>query len=140
MLDWLTTSWLWLTKNWLSIAVPLLVFLATYVVGLWVRRVVYRAFNRWVAGKWEGSQLIVQTTRTPFIHWFLILGAYIAIQVSRLDPAGKVLADKILASLFVFSLTWVVVSLSIKILKLYIGKVPRLQLSEPLIVNAIRMF
>ena len=139
MLDWLTTSWLWLTKNWLSIAVPLLVFLATYVVGLWVRRVVYRAFNRWVVGKWEGSQLIVQTTRTQFIYWFLILGAYIAIQVSKLDPAGKVLADKILASLFVFSLTWVVVSLSIKILKLYIGKVPRLQPSEPLIANVVRI-
>ena len=139
MLDWLTTSWLWLTENWLHVAVPLLVFLATYVVGLWVRRVVYRAFNRWVMGKWEGSQLIIQTTRTPFIHWFLILGALIAIQVSKLDSSGKVLADKILASLFVFSLTWVVVSLSIKILKLYIGKVPRLQSSEPLIVNVVRV-
>src|SRR4030043_217700 len=139
MLDWLTTSWLWLTQNWLSIAIPLLVFLATYVVGLWVRRVVYRAFNRWVMGKWEGSQLIIQTTRTPFIHWFLILGALIAIQVSKLDSSGKVLADKILASLFVFSLTWVVVSLCIKILKLYIGKVPRLQSSELLIVNGFRV-
>ena len=123
MLDWLTASWLWLTKNWLHIAVPLLVFLATYVVGLWVRRVVYRAFNRWLVGKWEGSQLIIQTTRTQFIYWFLILGAFIAIQISKLDPAGKVLAGKILASLFVFSLTWVVVGLSVMILKLYITRI-----------------
>jgi small-conductance mechanosensitive channel len=140
MFDWLTQSWLWLTQNWLHIVVPLLVFLATYVVGLWVRRIVYRAFNRWAAtGKWEGSQLIIQTTRTPFIYWFLILGAFIAIQVSKLDSSGKVLAGKVLASLFVFSLTWVVVSLSTKILKLYIGKVPRLQSSEPLIVNTVRI-
>jgi len=140
MLDWLTTSWLWLTENWLYIVIPLLVFLATYVVGLWVRRIVYRAFNRWAErGKWEGSQLVIQSTRTPFIYWFMILGAFIAIQVSKLDPASKVLADKILASLFVFSLTWVAVSLSIKILRLYIGKVPRLQPSEPLIVNVVRI-
>jgi len=139
MFDWLTQSWLWLTQNWLHIVAPLLVFLATYVVGLWVRRVVYRAFNRWAVGKWEGSQLIIQTTRTPFIYWFLILGAFIAIQVSKLDSSGKVLAGKVLASLFVFSLTWVVVSLSTKILKLYIGKVPRLQSSEPLIVNTVRI-
>jgi small-conductance mechanosensitive channel len=139
MLDWLTTSWLWLTKNWLSIAVPLLVFLATWVVGLWVRRFIYRAFKRWVVGKWEGSQLVIQTTRAPFIHWFLILGAFIAIQVSKLDSSGKVLADKILASFFIFSLTWVAVSLSMKILKLYIGKTPRLQPSEPLMVNIIRI-
>jgi small-conductance mechanosensitive channel len=139
MLDWLTASWLWLTKNWLHIAVPLLVFLATYVVGLWVRRVVYRAFNRWLVGKWEGGQLIIQTTRTQFIYWFMILGAFIAIQISKLDSAGKVLAGKILASLFVFSLTWVVVGLSVKILRLYVDKNPRLQTSETLIVNVVRI-
>src|SRR4030043_106961 len=120
MIDWLTSSWLWLTENWLYIVVPLVIFLATYVVGLWVRRIVYRVFNRWAAaGKWEGSQLIIQATRTPFIYWFLILGAFIAIQVSKLDTPGKILADKILVSFFVFSLSWVVVSLSTKILKRY---------------------
>jgi small-conductance mechanosensitive channel len=139
MIDWLTNSWLWLTQNWLYIVIPLVVFLATYVVGLWVRRVVYKALNRWVVGKWEGSQLISQTTRAPFIHWFLILGAFIAIQISKLDSAGKVLADKVLASLFVFSVTWVVASFCVKILKLYIGKAPRLQPSETLIVNAVRI-
>ncbi len=140
MVDWLTNSWLWLTKNWLYIVVPLIIFLATYVVGLWIRRIVYRALNRWVAaGKWDGSQLVVQATRTPFIYWFLILGAFIAIQVSKLDSAGKILADKILASFFVFSIAWVIVSLSTKLLKLYIVKVPRLQPSEPLMVNIIRI-
>ena len=140
MVDWLTSSWFWLTKNWLYIVVPLVIFLATYVIGLWVRRIVYRVFNRWVAaGKWEGSQLIIQATRTPFIYWFLILGAFIAIQVSKLDTPGKILADKILVSFFVFSLSWVVVSLSTKILKLYIVKIPRLQPSEPLMVNVIRI-
>jgi small-conductance mechanosensitive channel len=139
MIDWLTNSWLWLTQNWLYIVIPLVVFLATYVVGLWVRRVVYKALNRWVVGKWEGSQLISQTTRAPFIHWFLILGAFIAIQISKLDSAGKVLADKVLASLFVFSVTWVIASFCVKILKLYIGKAPRLQPSETLIVNAVRI-
>jgi len=139
MVDWLTDSWLWLTKNWLYIAVPLVIFLATYVVGLWVRRVVYRAFNRWVVGKWEGSQLIIQTTRTQFIYWFLIFGAFIAVQISKLDSSAKVLANKILASLLVFSITWVVATLSIKILKLYIGDVKRLQPSEPLILNSVRI-
>jgi small-conductance mechanosensitive channel len=140
MVDWLTDSWLWLTKNWLYIVIPLVIFLATYVVGLWVRRIVYRAFNRWAAvWKWEGSQLIIQTTRTPFIYWFLILGTFIAIQVSKLDSSAKILADKILASLFVFSLTWVVISLITKILKLYIEKVPRMQSSEPLIVNVVKI-
>src|SRR4030043_1176974 len=121
MIDWLTSSWLWLTENWLYIVVPLVIFLATYVVGLWVRSIVYRVFNRWAAaGKWGGGQLIIQATRTPFIYWFLILGAFIAIQISKLDAPGKILAGKILASFFVFSFSWLVVDLGKKILKLFI--------------------
>jgi hypothetical protein len=139
MIDWLNSSWLWLSQNWLYIVVPLVIFLATYVVGLWVRRIAYKAFNRLAVGKWEGSQLIIQTTRSPFIYWFLILGTFIAVEVSKLDSAAKVLAGKILASLFVLSLTWVVVSLSVKILKLYINKVPRLKPSETLLINIVRI-
>ncbi|HEX75568.1 MAG TPA: mechanosensitive ion channel family protein [Dehalococcoidia bacterium] len=130
----------WLNQNWLSISVPLLVFLAAYVVGLWARRIAYKAFNRWAArGRWEGSHLVVQTTRTPFLHWFLILGTYIAIHVSVLDPSGKILADKVLATLFIISLTWVAASLSEKLLRLYVGKVERLQPSSALIVNIARI-
>jgi small-conductance mechanosensitive channel len=139
MVDWLNNSWLWLSQNWLHIVVPVIIFLATYVVGLWVRRITYRVFNRWALDKWEASQLVIQTTRTPFIYWFLILGAFIAIEISELDSSLKVLAGKVLASLFVFSVTWVVVSLSVKILKSYTGKVPRLQTLENLIINVIRI-
>ncbi len=139
MASWLDNSWLWLTANWLQVAIPLVIFLATYVIGLWVRRVSFRAFNRWAGDKWEGSQYVVRTTRTPFIYWFLILGAFIAVEASTLSAAGKELAGKILASLFVFSLTWVVLSLSVTILRLYMHKVSSLQRSEVLILNIVRV-
>src|SRR4030042_6163398 len=85
----------WLTDNWLKIAIPVLAFLACSVVGLWVRRVVDKAFERWRARtKWEGSQLIAKTTRRPFLHWFLLLGAFIAIQVSALPPESKSIGAK----------------------------------------------
>ena len=130
----------WLSQNWVSIAVPLLVFLATYVVGLWVRRIAYRAFDRWAAeGKWEGSPIVVQVTRTQFLHWFLILCAYLAIHVSELTPAVKALADKVLIALFIISVTWVAARMSEKLLRLYIGKEERLQPTETLIVNIARV-
>jgi len=139
MASWLDNSWLWLTENWLQIAVPLVIFLATYVIGLWVRRITFRAFNRLVSDKWEGSHYVVQTTRTPFIYWFLILGAFIAIEASVLSTAGKELAGKILASLFIFSLTWVILNLSVKILRFYMRKISRLQQSEAIILNIVRV-
>lgn len=130
----------WLNENWLSVAVPVLIYIASYVVGLWVRKIAYKAFDRWAArGKWEGSPLVVQVTRTQFLVWFLILGAYIAIHASVLSPSTKALADKVLVALFIISVTWVAASLAEKLLRLYIGKIERLQPSETLIVNIARI-
>ncbi len=130
----------WLKDNWLLIAVPLLIFLASYIVGLWARRQVFRTFERLAAkGKWEGYKLAIDVTRTPFLHWFLILGAFTAIHVSTLQPTQKALADKVLASLFIISLTWVCISFSEKLLRLYIHRVPRLRPSETLLVNIAKI-
>ena len=130
----------WLRENWSSILYPVLVFLATYLVGLWIRRAAYRAFDRWATGgRWEGSHLIVQVTRTPFLAWFVMLGAYLAIHVSALGPSTTALTDKVLVALFIISITWVAVRLAEKLLRLYIGKVERLRPSEALIVMIARI-
>lgn len=120
----------WINDNWLAVAIPASVFLAFWVAGLWLRRIAFDAFNQWlIKTKWEPRQLFIDKTHTPFLHWFLLLGAHISIQVSTLPPDAKTIAGKILASLFVFSLTWVAVSLSEKTVKLYLPKV-RLYLAK----------
>ena len=130
----------WLAESWLSVVVPLLVFLAAYVVGLWVRRAAYNAFGRWVAkAKWEGSQLVVQITRTPFLYWFLMLGAYIAVQASVLASPAKVLAGRVLVSLFIISLTWVVASFTHKLIQLYADKMKVPRMSSALLANVARV-
>ena len=72
--------------------------------------------------KWEGRQLVIEKTRNSYLQWFLLLGAYIAIQVSALPPEAKMIAGKIIASLFIFSLIWVAISLSEKMVRLYLPK------------------
>ncbi|MBM4433475.1 MAG: hypothetical protein FJ025_05685, partial [Chloroflexi bacterium] len=130
----------WLKENWLAIVWPLLAFVAAYVVGLWLRRVVFRALERWEAvARWEGSPIIARVTRTPFLVWFLILGAYVAIYVSGLETPLKALIGKVLVSIFIISLTWVLARLAEKLLRLYIGKVERLKASEPLLVNIAKI-
>ncbi len=120
----------WLNDNWLAITIPVLIFVAFWVAGLWLRRIAYDAFNQWLLkAKWEARQLVIERTRTPFLHWFLLLGAYISIQVSVLPSEAKTVAAKIIANLFVFSLIWVAVSLSEKIVKLYLPKL-RLYLAK----------
>jgi len=111
----------WINDNWLAVVIPLIVFLAFWVAGLWLRRIAFDAFNQWLLkAKWELRQLVIERTRTPFLHWFLLLGAYVSIRVSVLPLDAKTMAGKIIASLFIFSLVWVAVSLSEKVVKFYL--------------------
>ena len=62
----------WLIDNWLKITIPVLAFLACYIVGLWVRRVVSNAFERWESRiRWQGSKLVmtgdIQQLDSPFL-------------------------------------------------------------------------
>jgi len=61
----------------------------------------------------------------PFLHWFLLLGAYIAIQVSKLSPVFKNVAENAVVSLFVLSLTWTAINLSTGFIKFYLRRAPQ---------------
>lgn len=112
----------WLTENWLSITVPTVVFLAFFIVALWIRRLAYKALDKRLSKtRWQGSRIVIQTTRAPFLHWWLILGAFVATQISVLPSSGKELAVKILGSLLVTSLTWVAITLTERLLRFYMG-------------------
>jgi len=102
----------WLIDNWLKITVPVLAFLASYIVGLWVRRVVSNAFERWaLKTRWGGSQWVMTAVHRPFLFWFLILGVLIAIQVSVVTPQVKGITTKAMGSLFVLSVGWLIINL-----------------------------
>jgi small-conductance mechanosensitive channel len=118
----------WLRVNWLYIAVPVLVFLGVFFISLWLRRISYNALGRWLKeGKTEIGKIIISVTRGPFLHWLLILGAYIALQISVLAPQWKSLGGKILASIFIAYLGWILIRLSREFVQLYLNrtKVPQ---------------
>ncbi len=130
----------WLIDNWLKIAIPVLAFLACYIVGLWARQAVDNAFERWTAkARWEGSQLVRAAIRRPFLPWFLLLGVVIAIQVSVLPPEAKAVTAKVAGSLFVISLAWVAMTLSERLLKFYLPKIHAPQSTITLAINVVRV-
>ncbi len=130
----------WLSANWLKIFIPVLAFLATYVVGLWLRRVVDNLLGRWKARtKWEGSEIVARVVRRPFLLWVLLLGVAIAIQVSALSPVIKGISGKAIGSLFVLSFGWVVIGLSERLLRLYLPRLKVPQATIALAVNIVRI-
>lgn len=130
----------WLSENWLPIAVPVVIFLAFAIVALWVRGITYKSIDKRLnKARWQGSPFIIQTTKTPFFHWWLIVGAFVAIEISVISSPAKEIAAKILGSLLVMSLTWVLISLTEKLLRFYMNKLEIPSPSISLAVNAVRI-
>lgn len=124
----------WFVDNWLKITVPVLAFLASYIVGLWVRRVVSNAFERWASRiGWQGSKMVITAVYRPFLFWFVILGVSVAIHVSAVSPQVKGITGKAMGSLFVLSLGWLGINLFGQLLGIYL---PRLKTRWPTITLA----
>jgi small-conductance mechanosensitive channel len=130
----------WLNDNWLKIAVPLLVFLATYIVGLWLRGKISAAMERWrEKTKWGGSRLVVSAVRRPFLLWVILIGITIAIKISAVPAATKAITVLVAGSLLVLSLGWVIITLGERLLRMYL---PRIKAAPPttlVILNIYRI-
>jgi len=116
----------WLADNWFNIFVPFLAFVAITVLGLWARWTI-RRFLKQPKQTWAGNAFVIETIWHPILHWFLILGAYVAIQISILSPIVKRLTGEGLASLFALSLIWTAISLSERLIRFYLGKTKAMQ-------------
>ena len=129
----------WLLNNWLLIIIPVLTFLTAYIVGLWLRRKAFDVFRRWTAkSKWAGTQLVIETFRNPFLLWFILLGIYLAVYVSVLDPEYKLVAGRVISTLFVVSIMLVMITLSEKLIRFYLTKRELFRAQIPLLVNVVR--
>jgi S1-C subfamily serine protease len=141
-------QWLgWLNSNWFAIVGPVLIFIAFWVGGIWVRRVSYSAFHRWARhAKWRGWWIVIESTHSPFLQWALLLGFRVAIHVSRLPTDSKIIITKLIISLLIFSLVWVFLRLSEGMLRLYFSQIRQYiartkapQPPTPLLSNGIRV-
>lgn len=137
----------WLNTNWFVIVGPLLVFAAFWVGGLWVRRICYDAFRRWARrAEWKGRWLVIESTHSPFLQWAVLLGFHVAIHISRLPSDSRIVITKLIISLFIFSLIWMLMRLGEGMLRLYLSHIRRYiartrapQPPAPLIFNGIRV-
>jgi len=113
----------WLFNNWLSLSAPIIVFIAFIVVSIWSRKRLFSYLERVFSQMgWEERRTFLDKTKTPFLQWCLILGAYISIQLSPLPLNLKAFLGKILSSLFILSLTWTIIVLLERILHIYLKK------------------
>jgi len=130
----------WFNDNWVLIIAPLSVFVAFCIIGLWARSFVYGKLMKLLSKSgWGGREILVRTTRGPFFFWIILLGAYIAFVISSLDKGTKDLAAKIIASIFIISLIWMLMILSDRLLALYSEEIKTPRPVGKHITNGIRV-
>jgi small-conductance mechanosensitive channel len=114
----------WIQENWIILAVPVAVFLAFCIVGLWARRVLYNRLDKLlIRSGWGGRETLVQTSRGPFFFWFMLLGAFAAMRFSSLPAEGQVLTEKVLTSVFIISIIWLLIILTNRLLSIYLAEI-----------------
>ncbi len=129
----------WLNQHWINIIVPLSVFLAFCIIGLWARRMIYDYLVKSLSRSgWSGHETIVHSTRGPIFFWFILFGAFISIQISEIPHGIKEIAVKLLASIFIVSIIWLLIILIDRLLALYLNEFKGPKIPEKYVIAALR--
>lgn len=108
----------------IKLLLPLGIFVGVFLAGLIVRKVLLNRLTAWVKrSRTPVDQEMIETVRTPFMIWTIMLGIYIAIEVSRLPENLTAIAGKALMVLGVLSVTIVCVHLVNRLIHLFSSKI-----------------
>lgn len=108
----------------MQIVIPVSVFLITVIVGWILRKIIISRLQAW--SKLTASRLdnmIVSAIKTPMIIWFVILGLYFGLEVSKLPEDLVDIVHKVLLALVIFSVTIVLANIVGSLIKIYSAQV-----------------
>ncbi len=106
-----------------ELLLPVLAVPITVVFGYIIRNIIFDRLSRWSKHtKTQIDDVIISAFKGPFIIWALILGIYIALEVSPLPENAVGIAHKILLVLIILSVTLVLANLSVRLITTYSSK------------------
>ena len=130
----------WIENNWLTLTVPISIFLAFCIIGLWVRRVLYNRLDQLLTKTgWGGRDILIQTTRGPFFFWFMLLGTFAAIKFSSMSVEAQALSDKIIGSIFIISIIWLLIILTNRLLNIILDEIKSPKPPVKFLTNGIKV-
>src|SRR5260370_23228719 len=112
-------------KDPMEVIVPFGIFVATFLVGWVVRRVVLRALKSWtVRTESRAGSMLYEALRGPTLIWALMLAAHLAFQGSKLSPGLRHQVANLLLVLWIVSLTLMCMRLVGNLVRHYGSQVP----------------
>lgn len=112
------------TSLFMKAIMPLAVLLVTLILGYIIRRIIFMRLAKWARHtKTQVDDIIIAAIRGPLILWFLMLGIYLAIEVTKFPEHIVNLIGKTLLVLGMFSATLVLANMAGQIAKHYSNKI-----------------
>lgn len=112
------------TQGIREVLVPFITLLTTLCLGFAVRQFLFSRLSRWAKNtKSEIDDAIITTIRGPFVIWCLMLGIYLALEISKLPQGWVDIAGKAILVLGILSVTIGFGNISAKLVKIYSGKI-----------------
>lgn len=108
----------------LRFMIPLITFLVVLILGFILRRILFTRLLHW-ASKTEShlDDIIISSTKGPFVIWCIMLGIYFALKQSQFPPEMIQITGKILLVLGIVSVSIVLSHISTGLIKVYSGKI-----------------
>lgn len=104
--------------------VPVITFLTVLISGFILRRILFRRFLHWASRtKSHLDDIVIASTKGPFIIWCAMFGIYFAFKTSQLPDEAVRIAGKILLVLGITSVTIVLSNISAALIKVNSGKI-----------------
>jgi len=107
----------------LAILAPVIVFVFVLLTGLVLRKFLFSRLERWAEHtKTDIDDIIIESTKGPFLIWCLMAGLYFSMEVSRLPEDIVDSLGKILSALAIISVTLVLANTAAKLISAYSRK------------------
>ena len=107
-----------------QVVMPLAVFIVVWLMGYLVRKIVFIRVARWAQKtKSQIDDIILDSIKTPFIIWSIMLGMYFALQVSKLSENVADISGKALLVLGIFSVTLALANITARLIQTYSQKI-----------------
>ena len=105
-------------------AIPFGAIAVAVVCGYVIRGILFHRLARWSkTTKTQIDDIVISSVRGPILIWFLILGLYVALQLTEFSERVVHVAEKILVVLAIASVTFVLANMAARLVRTYASKV-----------------
>lgn len=108
----------------LELLTPLAVFVSTIIAGYIIRKIIFSRLAQWSKHtKTQVDDIIIAAIKGPFVIWFLMLGMYLGLEISKLPEEAVQIIGRLLLVLGILSITLVLANITGNLVKLYSGRI-----------------